>query len=138
MSGLITASRVIAHRGTEVGVLPVLGEIRDVGDCRSLISLLIGRSYKKFVAAGVASRRASEHAFWKAGHRQSETVSERGPGDPAKDAIKVDGGAQDRDTLAHRALQTEGSVTTRSDPEKKRRTGMDLIGDGENTYPSAG
>ena len=66
-----------------------------------------------------------------------ETVRELGTkADPAKDAIKVDG-RRIKTRITHRYIvlyKPTGYVTTRSDPEK-RRTVMDLIGEGEYIYP---
>ena len=66
-----------------------------------------------------------------------ETARELGTkADPAKDVIKVDG-RRIKTAITHRYIvlyKPKGYVTTRSDPEK-RRTVMDLIGEGDYIYP---
>jgi 23S rRNA pseudouridine2605 synthase len=66
-----------------------------------------------------------------------ETVRELGTkADPSKDVIKVDG-RRIKTAITHRYIvlyKPKGYVTTRSDPEK-RRTVMDLIGEGDYIYP---
>lgn len=66
-----------------------------------------------------------------------ETVRELGTkADPSKDVVKVDG-RRIKTAVTHRYIvlyKPKGYVTTRSDPEK-RRTVMDLIGEGDYIYP---
>ena len=99
---------------------------------------MIARLQKILSAAGVASRRASEQLILEGRVTvNGETVRELGTkADPAKDAIKVDG-RRIKTEITHRYIvlyKPKGYVTTRSDPEK-RRTVMDLIGQGDYIYP---
>ena len=99
---------------------------------------MLARLQKILSAAGVASRRASEQMIRDGRVTvNGETVRELGTkADPAKDAIKVDG-RRIKTEITHRYIvlyKPKGYVTTRSDPEK-RRTVMDLIGEGDYIYP---
>ena len=99
---------------------------------------MIARLQKILSAAGVASRRASEQMIVEGRVTvNGETVRELGSkADPASDVIKVDG-RRIKTAITHRYIvlyKPKGYVTTRRDPEK-RRTVMDLIGEGDYIYP---
>jgi 23S rRNA pseudouridine2605 synthase len=100
--------------------------------------ILEARLQKILSAAGVASRRASEQMILEGRVSvNGETVRELGTkADPSRDNIKVDG-RRIKTAITHRYIvlyKPKGYVTTRSDPEK-RRTVMDLIGEGDYIYP---
>lgn len=97
------------------------------------------RLQKILSTAGVASRRASEQMILDGRVMvNGATVLELGTkADPATDVIKVDGRRIKTTEIRHRYIllyKPKGYVTTRSDPEK-RRTVMDLIGEGDYIYP---